>query len=101
MNDVAWRVLRTLFQGLTGSGVLIFLNQFVTPALPPDLQEFLNTPERQAILLVILTALVSAAHNFLENHAQWFPTIGKVPTMTDRGVAHGVPTDARPTFPPS
>ena len=55
--------------------------------------------ERQGILLVVLGALVSALHHALEAN-NLMPTIGKVPTVGDRkGI--GIPTDARPTYPPS
>lgn len=100
MSDATWRAIRTLLQGLTGAGVWGFVELYVLPLLPAENRPAL-TIEQRAMAIAICGAIVSAVHNWTENHVSGFPTIGKVPTVTDRGDAIAIPTDARPTFPPA
>lgn len=99
MSDASWRAIRTLLQGLTGAGVWGFVELYVLPLLPAESRPTL-TIEQRAMAIAICGAIVSAAHNWLENHTK-FPTIGKVPTATDHGDPIAVPSDARATFPAS
>jgi hypothetical protein len=100
MNDATWRALRTLAQGLTGAGVWGFIELYVLPLIPVENRPVLSM-EQRAMAITIMGALVSALHNWLENHVSGFPTIGKVPVVTDSSNAIGLPADARPTFPPT
>jgi hypothetical protein len=100
MNDASWRALRTLLQGLTGAGAWGFIELYLLPLIPAENRPVL-TMEQRAMAITIMGALVSAAQNWTENHVSWFPTIGKVPVVTDHSDAIGLPADARPTFPPS
>lgn len=99
MTDATWRALRTLLQGLTGAGVWGAIELWLFPLIPVESRPLLSI-EQRAMAIAVCGALVSALHNWLENHTG-FPTIGKVPTLTDRSNVTALPTDARPTFPPA